>query len=220
MQKKDDLIPITLQEAEQLMGTLSVDHPEFPGQPMLSATNKDARYGYMLPLDDPSTSFFRTEGEYPAVVIRVPEGASSRSRFGTEFECDGLGWGDDTVYVPGTHQFEHHLKEMDAVAPMKRMRAFLASLPENVRRIAEPNVSIGLRSVQTRVHDPHVEGIMKSKGEDELRIAIHSNPFITFSDRNDGTDGVIVGPPWMLEKFKGMPPEDIARRIMMRALRT
>lgn len=224
--KDEKLVPITLLEAEQLMGTFDDDNPEFPGLGMLRATNGDATYGYGLSLDNPRTRFFKTEGEHPIVVIRVPEGASARARHGTEFECDGLGWGDDTVYVPGTHQFEQHVKEMGAIMPMRRMRSFLDSLPIDVKLKAEPTLSVGLHCVQARVHDPQVEANMRARGEDELRIAIHSNPFITLSvgDEKGGIAPVVVGPPWMVDEERGMMGasaflEDIARSIMTRAAR-
>jgi hypothetical protein len=200
----DDLTPITLKEAEELMG------------PTLRESNDTPKCGYFLPLDGDDTQFFKSK-DYDIVVVRVPKGSSPTACHGTEFEFDGFGWGDMTRYEPGTPGFIQKAKELGAYDILPRIENFLNSLDPDIREKVRLNMHLGLKSVSVHVEDAFIKKQMLEQGDtNELRIAIHANPFITFY-----SDGVIVGPPWVLkeEHSEYTVAEDIARFVMTRAAR-
>jgi len=68
--------PITLKEAEKLMGTV------------MRESNRMPAHGFNIPLDSPETRFFRCE-EYD--IVSILHG-------GREYSFDGLGWADETEW--------------------------------------------------------------------------------------------------------------------------
>lgn len=207
MQEK--LQKITLEEAISLMGQIGPDVAEELSlgatDSVLCVTNDMDEDGYMLPLDDPNVKYFRVPDD-TIIVIETPAGSSKKAPYGTRFTFDGLGWSDTTEYPYDSVAWHAVADDLGNASIVPKVKAFIAMLPDDVR--VKIDVSMGMGSISISCHDACLERMIRnSKQNDELCMAIHSNPFISFcTPEADYGNGEI---------FLGPPPNDIRLRNKM-----
>lgn len=200
-------ITLTLEQAEDLMGAFPSSSPLYPkwrDRSVIRVTNGALSHGYGLPLKAESTRFSVIEGD-GIIIVEVPEGSSVRAPYGTTFSFDGLGWADETDYRYDTPAWHSKVSEMEADALVPKLRAFLLSLPSDVRDKVE--IVLSFQGLGVYATDAFKEGQMLQAGDSDIRIAIHATAFIRWDTTQvaDDLGTTFMGPSWlrreMEEKF-------------------